>query len=202
VVGEDALDQAEILYEFFAHIGCRSLGINFADVLNFNSTLEQFSEERVRSFWRGLYRAWRANPVIAIREFTHALSWVRAVLDEIDAEMTKLSVDLFPTIDSKGNLAFLSPEFVNSKSTKYEDFLAGNVLKENFLDILDSFGEITYVSDFFSGRAACRDNCRYFGSCGGGNAANKYFEHGTTNATETNSCRRQEMLMIDTVLSS
>ncbi len=41
---------------------------------------------------------------------------------------------------------------------------------------------------------------RYFGFCGGAHAANRYFEHGRFDGTETNHCRNSKIHLLEGVL--
>ena len=50
------------------------------------------------------------------------------------------------------------------------------------------------------GVAMCRDSCAYFPYCGGGAAANKYFENGTFASTETLFCRLHKKACLDVSL--
>ena len=52
------------------------------------------------------------------------------------------------------------------------------------------------------GVARCRNDCQYFGVCGGGAPANKYFENGDFASTETLYCRLTNKVIIDLALES
>ena len=46
----------------------------------------------------------------------------------------------------------------------------------------------------------CREQCRYFGFCGGGPPGNKFFENGTFASTETLFCRLHKKAAMDVSL--
>ena len=50
------------------------------------------------------------------------------------------------------------------------------------------------------GVEACRRACPYFGFCGGAHAANRYFEHGRFDVTETDHCRNSKIRLLEGVL--
>jgi uncharacterized protein len=57
------------------------------------------------------------------------------------------------------------------------------------------------AADVASGVARCRAGCPWFRFCGGGAPANKYFENGTFDSTETLFCRLHRQTLADVVLS-
>ena len=46
----------------------------------------------------------------------------------------------------------------------------------------------------------CRQQCRYFGFCGGSPPGNKFFENGTFASTETMFCRLHKQTCMDVTL--
>jgi uncharacterized protein len=56
------------------------------------------------------------------------------------------------------------------------------------------------ASDIAAGVQRCRETCLYFHSCGGGAPANKYFENGSFDSTETMFCRLSHQAVFDVVL--
>ena len=54
--------------------------------------------------------------------------------------------------------------------------------------------------EYLTGVEACRQTCPYFGFCGGGHAANRYFEHGRFDTTVTEHCRNSKILLMEGVL--
>jgi uncharacterized protein len=201
VVTDDQLDKAAELYAFFAGLGCSMLGINVEERAGFNLHREIVGGPRVRKFWEDLARAWQAAPGLNIREFAlFATYWDETPckdLDERSRNEGPLRTLLYPTIGWNGDVVFLSPEFLQNPSPKYHDFVVGNVDKEPLLRIIGRAKKAPYVLDYLAGTDACRETCRYFGFCGGGYAYSKYYEHGTTGATETLSCRNAQQRLFD-----
>ena len=54
--------------------------------------------------------------------------------------------------------------------------------------------------DMAAGIGRCREQCDYYGFCGGGTGSNKYWEHGTLNASETCACRFATQIPVDVLL--
>jgi uncharacterized protein len=52
-----------------------------------------------------------------------------------------------------------------------------------------------------AGVKLCRENCQYFGLCGGGAGSNKYWENGTFNSAETKACNYRIKVVTDVVLA-
>jgi uncharacterized protein len=201
VVTDQLLDQASVLYDFFAGLGCRTLGINVEERAGINEHREMVGGPRVQKFWRDLALAWKASPVINIRELAFfAAYWDEHAtkdLDERTRNEVPLRTVLYPTIGWNGDVVFLSPEFLQNPSPKYHDFVVGNVHQDPLLRIIGRAKKAPYVTDYLAGTDACRETCRYFGFCGGGYAHAKYFEHGTTAATETSNCKNGRQHLFD-----
>lgn len=201
VVTDKLLDQAAVLYDFFAGLGCRTLGLNVEERAGINEHREMVGGPRVEKFWRELARAWRESPVINIRELAFfATYWDEHPtkdLDERTRNEVPLRTILYPTIGWDGDVVFLSPEFLQNKAPKYDDFVVGNVHEEPLLRIIGRAKKARYVLDYLAGTDDCRATCRYFGFCGGGYAQAKYYEHGTTAATETSHCKNGRQYLFD-----
>jgi uncharacterized protein len=198
VVHEVNIERVEEFYEFFCQLGCDQLSINIEEVEGTNTATSDPSEDQVYQFWSRLFKAQQENPVLKIREFDSTLRYIDSVLSGTDQETTTLfEKDLFPTISWKGDVYLLSPEFGG-----YSEFIVGNLRKNSLIDILTAGRNAQYVVEFESGVMQCKAQCPYFAACRGGYASNKYFEHGTTNATQTNFCRNARMKLLDAVVDS
>ena len=201
VVTNSTITRPEELYEFFCNLGCFSLGINFKEKIGINSTAVD-SNELVVDFWQRLFRAWRQNPQIEIQPFRRTLSRLEDISYSRPTVVERAvdEIDLFPSISYSGDVVLLSPEFLNTKSVEHADFIVGNILREPLLDILDRWRSIRYVTDFVEGMKKCQEACQYFSVCGGGQASNKFFEHGAVNVTETSFCRNAYQHLAEVVI--
>lgn len=94
-----------------------------------------------------------------------------------------------------------SPELAGFTDAHYGDFSSGNVLQTPLAAILaGAAGSAGWVPEYLRGVEACRSACPYFGFCGGAHAANRYFEHGRFDGTETNHCRNSKICLLEGVL--
>ncbi len=104
------------------------------------------------------------------------------------------------SMDWTGNIATFSPELLGLKNAEYQDFVLGNVNRDQLADMADAPLLARMKADIDAGVALCRDTCEYFSVCGGGEPVNKLFENGSFASTETTYCRMTKMRVTDLVL--
>jgi len=199
VVGAASLSKAKEIYTFFVELGCESLGINIEEEVGTHSGVSH-DRQRVRAFWDDLFAEWRASPTLDVREFRHLLTWIQHVSS--GASSSASHIEIFPCVSHDGSVSFLSPEFVGAKSARYDDFVVGNVQNEGILDMISRANMVGYVADYSNGVGRCRSTCEFFDVCGGVSAANKYFETGSTDATETRYCINSTQEPLRSILAS
>jgi uncharacterized protein len=199
VVTEENLDKAELLYEFFAELGCQRLGINIEERSGINLQRPMIKSSRVSSFWQDLYKAYRKNPVVHIREFRFFANWWKEsdgkLLKSDEADLYR--INYFLTVGYNGDVVFLSPEFLQANSGKYKRFEVGNILEETLGELVNRAKTTDYVLDFLTGQEACKAECRHYSFCGGGYANNKFFELGSTAGTQTLACLNTRKRLFD-----
>jgi uncharacterized protein len=188
------------LYEYFLDLGCDVLGINIEETEGVNTRGNEHSAADVTAFWAELVGAWRRDPRIHLREVEWSLRYVGAVLDGTDDEVLPRQLDPIPTVGCDGSVILFSPELAGFSDPRYGDFSSGNVLRTPLPEILARAAETPWVSEFLAGVENCRASCPYFRFCGGGHAANRYFEHGRFDGTETNHCRNSKIRLLEGVL--
>lgn len=189
------------LYDYFLDLGCDVLGINIEETEGVNTRLNAHPAGVVSGFWAELVAAWRRDPRIHLREIEWSLRYTAAVLDGAEDDVLPRHLDPIPTIGYDGSVVLLSPELAGFSDPEYGDFTSGNVLESGLPDILARAAVDTgWVAEFLAGVESCRSRCPYFGFCGGGHAANRYFEHGRFDGTETNHCRNSKIRLLEGVL--
>ena len=188
------------LYDYFLDLGCDVLGINIEELEGVNTRDNNHPARAVTGFWAELVAAWRRTPRIHLREIEWSLRYAAAVLDDTADELLPRQLDPIPTIGHDGSVVLLSPELAGFSNPHYGDFTSGNVLETPLADILANATATPWVAEFLTGIEACRAQCPYFGFCGGGHAANRYFEHGCFDGTETNHCRNSKIRLLEGVL--
>jgi uncharacterized protein len=200
VVSKPTPGLATRLYEYFLELGCDVLGINIEEQEGVNTRDNAYPEESVVGFWAELVAAWRRDPSIHVREIEWTLRYAGAVLDGTADEVLPRQLDPIPTVAHDGSVILLSPELAGFTDRRYGDFASGNVLRTPLPQIIAEATGTGWIGEFLDGVEACRASCPYFGFCGGAHAANRYFEHGRFDGTETNHCRNSKMRLLEGVL--
>jgi uncharacterized protein len=200
VVGDPRPGAAAELYEYFLALGCDVLGINVEELEGVNTRANRRPAAEVTAFWAELVAAWRRDPRIHLREIEWSLRYVAAVFDGTADELLPRRLDPIPTVAFDGSVVLLSPELAGFHDGRYGDFTSGNVLATPLADILAGAAETPWIAEFLRGVEDCRHSCPYFGFCGGAHAANRYFEHGRFDVTETDHCRNSKIRLLEGVL--
>ncbi|GHJ50666.1 radical SAM protein [Catellatospora sp. TT07R-123] len=188
------------LYDYFLDLGCDTLGINVEEREGVNSRDNRHDAAAVRGFWAELTAAWRARPRLHLRELEWSLRYLDAVLAGTDDDLLPRELDPIPTVGWDGAVVLLSPELAGFTDPGYGDFTSGNVLTHGLSALLAQPTGTRWVGEFVQGVEACRASCPYFGFCGGGHAANRYFEHGRFDGTQTEHCRNSKINLLEGVL--
>lgn len=192
-------NKAKELYEFFTRLGCASLGVNIEERLGVHIVNSCDDGVAVMNFWQELFSQWRKNPVIKMRDFARVLPSLALLGNKTQNGSPEL-YDIFPSVSWNGDVVLLAPEFLNTNAPRYANFIVGNVLNESFKTIVRRGESASYIQDFARGVSRCQEECEYFPLCYGGQAGNKFSEHGTTDATETAFCRNSEKKLADAIL--
>ncbi len=202
VVSDPRPGLAARLYEYFLELGCRVLGINVEEQEGVNTRSSDHPDGAVRAFWAELTTAWRADPRIELREIEWALRYAGATLDGTEDELLPRRFDAIPTIGYDGRVVLLSPELAGFTDARYGDFSSGNVLDRPLAEIVASAAAAPagWIAEYLAGVEACRATCPYFGFCGGAHAANRYFEQGRFDGTQTDHCRNSKIRLLEGVL--
>lgn len=200
VLSSRHLTMASELYDFFCGLGCSSLGFNTPEREGTND-LPAADFPELNQFWADLYSAWERSPSIRVRELSYVISWVDSCIRRNTISYTPKMLDLIPTISCNGDVVFLSPEFAGVQSEQHRNFIVGNINQSMLSSITETLPKTLYYQDFVKGVQKCRDSCEYFSFCGGGQASNKFFEHGRIDITETAYCRNTKQRLVDAVLT-
>ena len=200
VVSDPRPGIAAELYDYFLALGCDVLGINVEEREGVNTRVNRHDEADVTAFWSELVAAWRHDPRVHLREVEWSLRYVAAVLDGTADDLLPRSLDPIPTIAYDGSVVLLSPELAGFHDARYGDFTSGNVLAAPLGEILAGAAQTPWIAEFLRGVEGCRQLCPYFGFCGGAHAANRYFEQGRFDRTETDHCRNSKIRLLEGVL--
>jgi len=210
VVNEKSLDDPDGFFNFFYNNGFYDLGLNIEEVEGIHhqsSIFDTLMYEKSLAFYSRLFDLYKqSDGHMGIREFDRSLD---AILRNPDT----LNIKKLPTathqntpmgiisIDYEGNYSTFSPELIGQPNKQYNNFIFGNVFESSFSKLKKNkiFNDI--LTDIDKGVRKCKNECGFFHVCGGGAPANKFFENGTFNSSETNYCKYNIKIPTELVLS-
>ena len=191
VLTEDAMEQPERMYRFFRDNGIYDVGFNVEEQegIHTSSSMQGAAmEAKYRDFLQTFWRLSEQDgyPVV-LREFEQVISLIqghqRMTQNELNRPFSILSVDW------QGNFSTFDPELLSVASDRYGTFNLGNLRDLSLEESTKTEQFQRLFSDMSQGVHSCQEGCEYFGLCGGGNGSNKFWEHGSLAASETNACR-------------
>jgi uncharacterized protein len=202
VVSDPGPGLAEDLYAFFLDLGATVLGVNIEEQEGVNLRSNAHAGEAVQAFWAELTGAWRRDPRLEVREVEWALRYAGATLTGDADLLLPRRHDPIPTIGQDGRVVLLSPELAGFSSQRYGDFASGSVLERSLGDIVAMAAERPsgWIAEYLVGVEGCRATCPYFGFCGGAHAANRFFEQGRFDGTQTQHCHNSKIFLLEGVL--
>lgn len=92
-------------------------------------------------------------------------------------------------VAANGNVTSFSPDFMELRSPDHNDFCFGNILENDFDELVGNRIFRRTAEEIRVGVELCRTSCAYFGVCGGGSPSNKMSEHGSLKSGETLFCK-------------
>lgn len=207
VVTRESLDHPDEIFDFFIGNGISHFGFNIEELegAHTHSSLEDAAEDRIVRFFRRLFERQRAEGGrVRIREFDSALNRILGGREKLAERLVYENEQVRPfgilSVDWQGNFSTYSPELLGLKSAGYGDFSFGNIFATHFPQAVETEKFKRVLGDIQRGVERCRAECRYFDVCGGGAPANKYFENGAFDSTETLYCKYAIRVPTDLVL--
>ena len=201
VLTDRALDEPDRLFDFYVQHGISEVGFNIEEIEGANtaSSLAGGNEAKFRDFIKRFFAlVWQAPGVLKVREFESALGHLLSdepVTDEQNGPFAIVSVS------HDGAISTFSPELLGAHHPRFGDFAFGHVAAHGLADVAAAAPFRTVSREIRRGVDACRRDCRYFRWCGGGAAANKLFETGRFDTTETMHCRLTRQVVLDEVIA-
>jgi len=101
-----------------------------------------------------------------------------------------------------GDVAFFSPELLTSSYLGRGRVVAGNLGSETFEEIFEKLIVAEMAAGINARIEGCRTECEFFHFCGGGSPANKLYERGRFDVTETWYCRVAKQAAVRGVLKA
>jgi uncharacterized protein len=105
------------------------------------------------------------------------------------------------TVGWNGDVSTFSPEFMEAKSSQFNDFCLGNILTSGLHELEETRLFRDLAEAIAGGVRQCQQECRYFPVCGGGAPINKWTENESLTSTETQFCRNSVQASADALLS-
>jgi uncharacterized protein len=202
VLTERALDDPDRLFDFYVQNGIKEVGFNIEEIEGAHSHSSLASadvETRFRRFIKRLFElVWNTPGLLKVREFE---STVGLLLSDKPARDEQNLPFAIVSVSHDGMLSTFSPELLGARHPRFETFALGDVMAHRLSDVecAPSFRAIN--KEIRRGVEACERTCRYFRWCGGGAPANKLFETGRFDATETMHCRLTRQVVLDEVIA-
>lgn len=201
VVGAHNNLDVKAFYDFFSNLGCRKLNINIEEKEGANLENSTIGYQEAYKFWSELLNAWYDDPRIVVREFDELMSFLNGTLEITEGLINKRNnrpTNVWPTVSFDGDIVLLSPELMSVPNLQERQrFIIGNIHDNDILSKINNVENLEYYQEYSKGADKCRESCAYYPFCGGGQASNKYYEHGTLNTTETQYCINKKKSLID-----
>jgi uncharacterized protein len=131
---------------------------------------------------------------LRLRELESALG--AALLKEPVADEQNVPFAIV-SVSVDGKVSTFSPELMGARSRRFGSFAFGRVGSHRLSDIAREESFLAIHAEIQAGVGACARGCAYFRWCGGGAPANKLFETGRFDATETMHCRLTRQVILD-----
>jgi len=202
VLTERALDDPDRLFDFYVQNGIKDVGFNIEEIEGAHSHSSLASadvETRFRRFIKRLFElVWSRPGLLVVREFESTVGLLLSNKPAKDEQNLPFAI---VSVSHDGQLSTFSPELLGARHPRFETFALGQVVVHGLSDVecAPSFRAIN--NEIRRGVEACEHSCRYFRWCGGGAPANKLFETGRFDATETMHCRLTRQVVLDEVIA-
>jgi len=92
-------------------------------------------------------------------------------------------------VRANGDVTSFSPDFMELRSSEHSNFCFGNILHNDFDQLVGNASFRRAAEEIRMGVELCRTTCDYFGICGGGSPSNKMSENRSLRSSETSFCK-------------
>ena len=193
------------LLDFYIEHGVADICFNVEELEGANSATslaEQSCEALYRDFMeRFLERASETDEIKSVRDFAQAFG---NIMREPEGEPLNQQTRPLAIIGvaANGDFSTFSPELLGMEDEKLGSFSFGNVLRDDFASALQSEHFRNIHTRILKGVQKCRESCAYFPVCGGGAPANKLYETGSLESSETLYCRYTVQIITEVALDA
>lgn len=197
-----SLQHPDTMFDFYNQAGIENVCFNIEEKEAHNTSSELVDSPRFDELYRAFLQRFFELGVqrgrrMSVREFDNAFRAIQGY----GKGLGNFQTDPFGivSVDCEGNLSTFSPELLGMEHPTYGSFSFGNVLMQDFATIAKGVEDSRLRSDIRAGVRKCEEECEYYAVCGGGAPANKIYENGSADSTETAYCRAYQ-IGIDVVL--
>jgi uncharacterized protein len=202
VLTEPVLEHPDRLFDFYVANGIREVGFNIEEIegVNTGSSLAGCGmETKFRQFIKRFFElVWAAPAQLKVRELESALALLLSDEPARDEQNMPFAI---VSVGYDGTMSTFSPELLGMRHTRFDGFAFGHVATHRLADLEHAALYRTISGEIRRGVEACQRECRYFRWCGGGAPANKLFETGRFDATETMHCRLTRQVVLDETIA-
>jgi uncharacterized protein len=203
VLTRESLRQPRRLFDFYVANGIGRVAFNVEEIEGIHATSSlsgKAADQEVREFYQTFMALTEAQGAkIEVREFVGAFDAI-ANPESINYGNPLAEPLRTISIGVNGEIGTFAPELLGYASERHGDLVFGNVHDNEIADILHNPKFIKVSEEVTQGQERCRESCQYFSICLGGSPANKLFENGSFDSTETLFCRLSKKAVIDVVL--
>jgi uncharacterized protein len=203
VLTRESLRQPQRLFDFYVANGIGRVAFNVEEIegIHTTSSLSGYVADReVRAFYETFMTLTEAHGAkIEVREFVGAFDAIAGPEggnygNPLAEPLRTLSIGV------NGEIGTFAPELLGYGSERHGELVFGNIHDIEIADILRNPKFIAVSAEVARGQDLCKTSCEYFSICLGGSPANKLFENGSFDSTETLFCRLSKKAVIDVVL--
>lgn len=195
---------ADDLFHFFRN---QNISLNYlieakiGGNINNPNTLSINDLPNLRLYFKRLFELWLEFPDFYIKDFNML---VTRLFDPafLNVGLNNAGCLDIMTINPDGSYFFGNPELAGSIDKRFNNFIYGNILNDDIMDIRQSPPFIRQQQQIFSGIEKCKQECVYFAGCRGGNSAHKYFQFNRFDVSSHLTCELNDKTIIELFLST
>lgn len=202
VLTRRALEDPDRLFDFYVENGIKEVGFNIEEIEGENTGSSLGAPDIETKFRRFIKRffelVWEGPDVLKVRELESAVGHLLSdepVRDEQNLPFAIVSVG------HDGTISTFSPELLGARHSRFDGFAFGKAATQPLADLEHAALFRAVSSEIRRGVEACERSCRFFRWCGGGAPANKLFETGRFDATETMHCRLTRQVVLEEAMA-
>jgi uncharacterized protein len=204
VLTAEALAYPDELFDFYLDHGINDVAFNVEEIEGPNTSSSLQGDQTPARFRRFLSRfldlALSADPPLRVREFECSAGAALGKRLGRGDRVQENNPFAIVNVSCDGAFSTYSPELLGLSSPRHGSFALGQVATDSLASVLSSPRFLALDEEIARGVEMCREQCRYFGFCGGGPPGNKFFENGTFASTETLFCRLHKQACLDVAL--